>query len=154
VRTEEEKAAFLSKRIEFRTAIKRLVEDQKASKGEFREAKKIHVLDREESLLNRKRAGIMQTRSVIRHTLLAYAMFRGKPYLTIEQKTTEPVQAYNIWVVFRSLGLEAKYDKEGIEMWLSGKIPDFRIDIHTDGSVTTKFTDYKIPESVFHGGVT
>jgi hypothetical protein len=132
VRTEEEKAAFLSKRSEFRTAINRLAEAQCASKAEFRSTRKEMrevaksdphpenaALDRHNEL-NLARNGILHTRFHLRHFLLAYAMFRGKPYLVVEQKTNEPVKPYDIWCRFRQLGLHEEISKHQIELWLGG----------------------------------
>jgi hypothetical protein len=52
--------------------------------------------------------------------LLAYALFRGKPYLTIEQNTNEPASPYEIWCQLRRRGLHEEISKHQIELWLGG----------------------------------
>jgi len=149
VRTIEDRVAFLSKRAEFRKLIRSFANAQQASKVNFRQAKaETHPIHRSE-ILNPLRTGLAYARNQIRYLLLAYALFRGKPYAVVEQKAATPVRAYNIWEALRRVGLEEKYTKAGIELWLSGRIPDLQIDIAADGSVSTKYTDAKIPESVF-----
>lgn len=117
---EEQRSAFLMKRLEFRTRIKKWAEEQKDGKIKFRATKSAEAPEREASLA-RQRAGIVQTRAAIRYLLLAYAMFRGKPYVKVEQKCNDVASAYEIWDCFKRMGLKEKYDKAHIELWLSGE---------------------------------
>jgi len=119
---EEQRSAFLWKRTEFRTHIRRLADDQKADKTEFRATKKAPVSPDREGTLARQRAGIVQTRSAIRYFLLAYAMFRGKSYAKVEQKCNDKADPYHVWVIFKRLDLHEQYDKAQIETWLSGGV--------------------------------
>jgi len=149
VRTEERRTEFLRKRAQFRHLINGLASAQADAKSWFRERKAETLPIHRSEILNPMRTDIVFAKNELRYRLLAYAMFRGKPYVTVEQKAATPVRSYNIWEAFRDVGLSDTYTKAGIELWLAGKIPDFQIDVHTDGRVTTKYTDAKIPESVF-----
>ena len=117
----EQRSAFLMKRMEFRTYIKRAASAQREDKDSFRALKlEVWSEDREKRMQD-KRQGIVTTKHVIRHLLLAYAMFRGKSYAKVEQKTKEAPSPYMIWKQFQKFDLGEKYCKANIEMWLDGK---------------------------------
>lgn len=118
MRTEEEKAAFLSKREAFRKRIADQSEDQVRSKAIFREAKAETLPIHRSEILNPLRDGVCSTKRYLRTLYLAYAMFKGMPYLRVEQKTNEPASPYDIWCRFRQLGLHEEFSKHQIELWL------------------------------------
>ena len=121
---EEQRSAFLMKRMEFRTYIRRLADAQRQQKGEFRQRKASTTrADRQKNpdILNGLRTDITHARANIRYVLLAYAMFRGKPYAKMEQKCHEKPSPYEIWVALGEMDLQEQYDKERIEAWLEGE---------------------------------
>jgi hypothetical protein len=147
---EEQKSAFLMKRLEFRTYIRRLADSQREQKDTFRQRKASTTrADRQQNpdILNGLRTDIVHARANIRYALLAYAMFRGKPYAKVEQKTKDKPDAYLIWSWFKRLDMKDQYDKPGIELWLSGGVLP-RIDLPSLPDMSLELPGTPFPETV------
>lgn len=117
----KEKTSPPTKREEFLTRIRELAEMQSEDKEKFRQIKHTQPWSEERDVeLGRQRLGIVRLKSVIRYTLLAYAMFRFQPYAKVEQKCNDKAKAYLIYVAFQRLGLGQVVDNDLITHWLSG----------------------------------
>ena len=117
----ESKKNYLAKRSEFRTKIKDLAKAQREDKDTFRNVKRTQpCTEARDAVLRSKRFGIVDTKSTIRHLLLAYAMFRFRSYAKVEQKCTDKPNAYLIYDAFKKLGLGGVVDKDLIDHWLAG----------------------------------
>lgn len=125
----DQKDAFMFKCLEFRTLIKKESKEQKEAKGSFRQEVVRNrtlpgdQLKIESAYFNTKRTRIVYTKSHLRHLLLAYAMYRGKAYISVEAECNEAPQGYKMWRVFKTLGIEDKFKREDIVGWLEDREP-------------------------------